>query len=683
MAASDAAVATLLASSPLVSAMHDGSASNMSSPLSEVEDKDGDDDLMEQMMRKNVASIGHSGRETPAPSEHEESVADDDEDDDDDESNLSEVDINDSEAETERLHDSPSKNNDFDGSTTPKADRTGKIFLNTRERDFQFSPSKLKQQTRAGGISEDEIDAASDSDKDQSDSDLSTPSGHSKAALGSPLDRKNDATIDGGPASGDTSTTSSSDTRKRKRSPATETVEADQPAKKRIGSVAPVADAIDGITTRGSTAEATPTNTHSGDHSEDDFSSGDRKSYHKTTSQDENGNTMREQPSPGRSKRSSSRKEKQIRGGDDRDYESAGVSPAERPAPTTEVDPLAGEENIEAEVDADMEVGDGDADVDGDGDQDAETSHKDEEELERRKSAQEFILGLEKSFAEFRDQYYDERLRLLNEEEAMLMASEPTHPEYLAMMQCVDGRRDDKLRIIEAEYKLSQESLQRWAIAGRSQVMSQYYQDVRKTREQVLEELGDEWYRIQQQRRCHANKVADFTLRYPESRAKAVKQATAYNKEVSVLSGIARHRGFPGAPRISGASPAEIQDDLNEIQQAKRESGHHAGAVSATFQDYGAIPNERILGPAGEEFLKQTPWANPNHPSHQQSRPREQTVLGEANGNNSHFHQPGPSGSRNNHNARRAAPVGLGASALNGTSAMPPTMLKPGMMAIN
>ncbi|TLS29308.1 hypothetical protein PpBr36_00149 [Pyricularia pennisetigena] len=674
MAASDAAVATLPASSPLVSALHEGSASNMSSPLSDVEDKDGDDDLMEQLMRKNVTSIGHSERETPAQSEHDDSVADDD-----DESNLSEVDINDSEAETERLHDSPSKMKEFGGSTTPKADRAGKRFLNTRERDFQFSPSKLKQQTRAGGVSDQENDAASDSDKDQSDSDLSTPSGHSKDALGSPHDDKHNTTVDSGPVSADTSTTSSLDTRKRKRSPATETVEPDQPAKKRVGSVAPAADASDDLTIRRSTAEATPTNTHNGDQSEEDVPSGDHKNHQKTSAQDANGTVARQQPSPGRSKRSASRKEKQMRAGDDRDAEPATVSLHEIPAPTTEGELPTTEEHVEAEADVDVEPGDGDGDVECD--QDAEALHKDEEEMERKKAAQEFILGLEKSFAEFRDQYYEERLRLLNEEEAMLMAPEPTHPDYLAMMRCVDARRDDKMRIIEAEYRLNQESLQRWAVAGRSQIMSQYYQDVRKTREQVLEELGDEWYRIQQQRRCHANKVADFTLRYPESRAKAVKQVTAYNKEVSVLSEIARHKGFPGAPRISGASFSEIQDDLNEIKQAKRESSHHAGAVSATFQDYGAIPNERILGPAGEEFLKQTPWANPNHPSHQQqSRPREQATAKEANGNSPHY-QSGPSGGRNSHNTRRAQ-IGHGSSAINGTSAMSSSLLKSGMMAI-
>ena len=37
--------------------------------------------------------------------------------------------------------------------------------------------------------------------------------------------------------------------------------------------------------------------------------------------------------------------------------------------------------------------------------------------------------------------------------------------------------------------------------------------------------------------------------------------------------------------------------------------------VTPSFQDYGGLGLGRSLGPAGEQFLEQTPWANPNHPS--------------------------------------------------------------------
>lgn len=41
-------------------------------------------------------------------------------------------------------------------------------------------------------------------------------------------------------------------------------------------------------------------------------------------------------------------------------------------------------------------------------------------------------------------------------------------------------------------------------------------------------------------------------------------------------------------------------------------------SVVQQFPEYGV--SNRLLGPAGEQFLEQTPWANPNHPSHQVPR---------------------------------------------------------------
>lgn len=32
--------------------------------------------------------------------------------------------------------------------------------------------------------------------------------------------------------------------------------------------------------------------------------------------------------------------------------------------------------------------------------------------------------------------------------------------------------------------------------------------------------------------------------------------------------------------------------------------------------EYSTLPFNAALGPAGEQFLEQTPWANPNHPAH-------------------------------------------------------------------
>jgi hypothetical protein len=50
--------------------------------------------------------------------------------------------------------------------------------------------------------------------------------------------------------------------------------------------------------------------------------------------------------------------------------------------------------------------------------------------------------------------------------------------------------------------------------------------------------------------------------RFPTRRSQQVAQQTAYNTEVSILAGIAKHVGFPAAPDVAGARPSEIEDDF-------------------------------------------------------------------------------------------------------------------------
>lgn len=152
----------------------------------------------------------------------------------------------------------------------------------------------------------------------------------------------------------------------------------------------------------------------------------------------------------------------------------------------------------------------------------------------------------------------------------MLTGENPTHPEFLAMMQCIDARRDERLRVIELEYKLKMDVLKRRATAERAQIMSQFYQSIRESREKTLEDLGRQWYEIQHERRRYANSIPDYTLWYPSSRAQNVKNAVAYNKEVSILSGIAKHIGFPAAPDTKGADAAEVDEDFDAMHVSLR-----------------------------------------------------------------------------------------------------------------
>lgn len=118
---------------------------------------------------------------------------------------------------------------------------------------------------------------------------------------------------------------------------------------------------------------------------------------------------------------------------------------------------------------------------------------------------------------------FQDRLDKLDEEEAMLTDEIPTHPEYLSMMECVDARRDERLRIAEVEYQMKMDVLNRRAVAERAQIMSQFYQSIRESREKMLEELGRQWYEIQHERRRYTNSIPDYTLWFPSTKAKTSK----------------------------------------------------------------------------------------------------------------------------------------------------------------
>ena len=140
-----------------------------------------------------------------------------------------------------------------------------------------------------------------------------------------------------------------------------------------------------------------------------------------------------------------------------------------------------------------------------------------------------------------------------------------THPEYLAQMQCVDARRDEKTRLERRLFQYKLIALQNKAIAQRSQIHAQYLQAVRQVREEQLEKTGEQWYRIHRDRLQWEANVPEYIHRFPARRSQQIAQQTAQNKEVSMLSGIAKYIGFPTAPSMDGARFPDLADDLKSM----------------------------------------------------------------------------------------------------------------------
>ena len=214
-----------------------------------------------------------------------------------------------------------------------------------------------------------------------------------------------------------------------------------------------------------------------------------------------------------------------------------------------------------------------------------------------------------------------ERLAAAEAELVQLGQEYPNHPEYLAQLQTVTRRRDSKIRQEMKLLEYKKQALRNETLATRAQKHSQYFQEAREIRERVLDELGKQWYDIQKERRAaQADELERYTKPFPTKRSDQVRQQTKYNLEVSILSGVAKHVGFPAAPEIEGARPRELDDDLKAMKISRRQP-YTFPYASTDYRPYGMpIPNQTSDHIAHKEFLEQTPWANPHHPVHQQSR---------------------------------------------------------------
>ncbi|ETS87350.1 hypothetical protein PFICI_01178 [Pestalotiopsis fici W106-1] len=543
---------------------------------------------------------------------------------------------NDTEAETERLYPTPHN-------PTRHTDALG------GGPTFERTPTKLRQGTRV------------DDDEDEPLSELqgsftsSPPRAHSS---GPPSAEKlQSPTLD---ILAEAAAAQFSDARKRKRSSQPpDNNEEDQPSRKRSASPFAAGQADQDGDVAMADDEEPSTNTNSGD--EAVLQSATNGDIDEQGDEADAEAQIEEESRAQRQSRAGSKKRKSARAESDEPMEEAADGT------TAEEDGQHTGDDEQAEADIDEE---------------AEAAQRTEEELERKKAAFDMLTNIEKQFATFRERLYEERLDQLNREEAMLKADNPTHPDYLAMMGCINDRRDEKLRIAENEFALNIDTLGRWAVARRAQIHSQYYQDVRETRERILGELGQYWYAIQHERRKHANNVHDFGLRFPQTQPQRVRDAMAYNKEVAILSGIAKYEGMPAAPDMRGASAQEFEDDFEAMTRGRAPVAQHHEPARSVYSDIRGIPPfGQGLSAAAEQFIEQNAWANPRHPSnahllqrqHSQHEPRRRSPAAEASSSRRHSHQRPPFSSSTISNASNYTPYNANAATSNHVNRAPTT----------
>jgi hypothetical protein len=157
-------------------------------------------------------------------------------------------------------------------------------------------------------------------------------------------------------------------------------------------------------------------------------------------------------------------------------------------------------------------------------------------------------------------------------EQALEMLKQPNcvHPEYLAMIKCIDERRNEKIEYETTLLEYKQKNLDVITNAQRHQMHSQYFQTVRHVREDILEECNQRVFDLQRGRRTLGCDETEYMVRLPEKRSDQIRHQTAYNLEVSILSGVAKYVGFPAAPDIRPARPSEVDEDLRAMKVSCR-----------------------------------------------------------------------------------------------------------------
>jgi len=403
MATSEPAPPVVPRSSPPIV---DHDPSNASSPLSDVEDRDADGDEMDfELPSPRATSLARQRQleelDVASPSLSTGT--------DGDESRLSEADVNDSEAETERLYDTPPKNT-TGRDTVYRAPEAGvQLFLERRTRPFEPSPSKLQRQFKAqtdGAEDASDNDSVSDADDDASrgSNEPGREAEPDESRQPSPAGKTLQSTAKDSLPTVDTAKDETIDTRKRKRSSAVE--QSGEPLRKRTGSVAAVESefSADGTAIVDDEAPTPTILTREQTAEEEDRGEADTS---EPKSKDVPTQSIEDTPQPARSKTAKRGTTKKRKGrGEGGGVDSPLDSPVDSGTPAADEDGARNAEDEHPELTAEEE---------------AELAHKEEERtytdrpiletlltsdtVERKKAAWEELSAIEKQFSNFRERF--------------------------------------------------------------------------------------------------------------------------------------------------------------------------------------------------------------------------------------------------------------------------------------
>ncbi|KAF3482109.1 uncharacterized protein GIQ15_04868 [Arthroderma uncinatum] len=217
------------------------------------------------------------------------------------------------------------------------------------------------------------------------------------------------------------------------------------------------------------------------------------------------------------------------------------------------------------------------------------------EELTKKTTALDLLSDLERHFATLRDRIYDERISNINKELAQLSSPTPTHPEFLRQSAIIQSHIAAKIHHEKALHAYKLQALCVKSRAERAQCNSSYYQTVREIRESALDAVSEHQYKVQHDRfggiginspgagigsgtytglggpgtgilaDSTSDAVTEYTIPFPTRLSKQIAHQAAYNREVAVLAGFAKYVGFPAAPSLKASRGQEMEEDLEKM----------------------------------------------------------------------------------------------------------------------
>jgi hypothetical protein len=126
----------------------------------------------------------------------------------------------------------------------------------------------------------------------------------------------------------------------------------------------------------------------------------------------------------------------------------------------------------------------------------------------------------------------------------------------------VDERLNEKLQYENSLLKFNLKSCAIQTVAQRQQLHSQYRQDAREIKDAALENCNKVLYALQRERRRYGTADRNSLIMFNPNRQEQIQAQRGYNLEVSILSGIAKHVGFPAAPEMAPLAAEEKNKDL-------------------------------------------------------------------------------------------------------------------------